>query len=130
MDDLLKRILDLMGNKHGAGKELALHLGIHPSVITDWKAGRNKAYRKYVAQIAEYYGVSVDWLTGLSDEKDPKKKPLINGDEELTEYLEQLRTRPEMRMLFSISKNATKEDVERAVAIIEAQRKTEENKDR
>jgi len=72
----------------------------------------------------------VDWLTGLSDEKDPKKKPLINGDEELTEYLEQPRTRPEMRMLFSISKNATKEDVERAVAIIEALRKTEENKDR
>ena len=30
-----------------------------------------------------------------------------------------------MRMLFSVSKDATKEDIEKAVAIIEALRKTE-----
>jgi len=130
MDIMLQRILQLIGSQHGATKALANALGVSPNLITDWKAGRAKSYKKYAAQIAEYYGVSLDWLSGLSDEKTQKEKPLINGDEELTEYLEQLRTRPEMRMLFSISKNATKEDVERAVAIIEALRKTEENKDR
>lgn len=40
--------------------------------------------------------------------------------EDLREYLDVLRTRPECRMLFSLAKDATKEDVERAVAIIEA----------
>lgn len=49
-----------------------------------------------------------------------------NGDE-LTEYLESLRTRPEMRMLFSVAEGATKEDVEQAVAIIEAIRNTRRN---
>ena len=44
---------------------------------------------------------------------------------ELTEYLEMLRTRPECRMLFSLTKDATKEDVEKAVAIITALRSTE-----
>ena len=34
-----------------------------------------------------------------------------------------LRTRPECRMLFSVAKGATKDDVESAVAIIEALRK-------
>ena len=34
--------------------------------------------------------------------------------------LEMLRTRPEVKMLFSASKNASKEDIERTVAIIEA----------
>lgn len=68
--------------------------------------------------IAEYLGVSAKLLlTGEETEK-----PLINGDEELTEYVQMLKTRPECRMLFQLSKNATKEDVEAAVRIIEALR--------
>lgn len=43
----------------------------------------------------------------------------------LLDYLEILRTRPECRMLFSLTKDATKEDVEKAVAIITALRSTE-----
>ncbi len=45
---------------------------------------------------------------------------LVNDDEELTEYLEELKTRPELRMIFSLTKNATKKDVEKAVKVIEA----------
>lgn len=51
-----------------------------------------------------------------------KNATFVNGNQELTEYLELLKTRPEMRMLFQISKDATKEDVEAAVRIIEALR--------
>ena len=40
-------------------------------------------------------------------------------DDDLTSYLDELRYRPEMRMLFSVSKKASKEDVEKAVKIIE-----------
>lgn len=46
----------------------------------------------------------------------------VRENDELTEYLETLRTRPECRMLFSLAKDATKADVEKAVAIIEALR--------
>lgn len=41
-------------------------------------------------------------------------------DDELSAYLEELSTRPEQRMLFSLTKNATREEVETAVKIIEA----------
>lgn len=43
-----------------------------------------------------------------------------DDDAELFEVLESVRSRPEMRMLFSTLKDATKEDVERTVKIIEA----------
>lgn len=56
----------------------------------------------------------------VNGDAENEKKPLINEDEELTEYLEELKNRPEMRMLFSLTKGATKEDVEKAVRIIEA----------
>ena len=71
-----------------------------------------------LSKIASHFSVSVDYLLGKENEK-----PLINGDEELTEYVEMLKNRPECRMLFQLSKNATKEDVEAAVRIIEALRK-------
>lgn len=53
------------------------------------------------------------------DDVDPSREP----EADLTQYLEELRTRPEMRMLFNLSKTATKEEVEQAVAIMEALQK-------
>ena len=75
--------------------------------------------------IADYLEVSVSELT----EDDQKEKApanaeaYVNDDPEPTEYLEELKNRNEMRMLFKLAKNATKADVMRAVAIIEALRK-------
>lgn len=100
---------------------VAKELGIPSGSITAWSKGsvpRNNTLKK----IAEHFGVSVDWLL---DKSGQQEKPLATEDEELDEYLEMLRTRPELRMLFRISKDATKADVEKAVAIVEALRKTE-----
>ena len=79
MDILLERIIECIGPRHGAKKELAEHLGIHPNVITNWLNGRNKSYRRYVNEIAAFYGVSVDYLLGNADskEKQPVKDELI-----------------------------------------------------
>ncbi len=75
MDAVLARIVELMGPTHGARNELANAIGIHPGIITNWKSGRNRSYRKYLPQIAAHYGVSVEYLvTGQSPEA-PKEKP-------------------------------------------------------
>lgn len=67
MDILLERIVECIGSKHGAKKELAEYLGIHPNVITNWLNGRNKSYRRYVNEISSFYGVSSDYLLGKTD---------------------------------------------------------------
>ena len=54
-----------------------------------------------------------------ADIEDAVKKGMIS----YSELLEELKTRPEMRMLFSLAKGATKEDVELAVQIIERMRR-------
>lgn len=69
--------------------------------------------------IANYLSTSPAYLMGWeTDNKDTNNK--LTDDEELQEYLEELKNRSEMRMLFSLAKGATKEDVEKAVKIIEA----------
>ena len=92
-------------------------IGISKSMLSDLKMGRKKTLSaETLAKIADYFDVSVEYLMG----KEQKEKPLVNDDEELTEYLEQLRTRPELKMMFQLTKDATKEDVEKAVKVIEA----------
>ena len=93
MDDTLNRIIELLGQKHGEIKKLADYLGIKGNNITNWKAGRSDAYKKYLPQIATYYGVSLDWLTGLSDQKEkpvPISEDEHNVDIELSELLKRL----------------------------------------
>lgn len=92
----------------------ATEMGLSKSTPTAWK---KKGITPQVAQlqkIADYFHVSVDYLCGN------KENPLDNEDQELIEYLEMLRTRPEMKMMFQLAKGATKEDVEKAVRVIEA----------
>lgn len=120
MCTLYERIAMLCKSKNVSPSRMCLDLGLSKSTMSDMKAGRTKGITTATAQkMATYFGVSVDFLLG---EEEQNEKPLVNEDKELTEYLEILKTRPEMRMLFQLSKDATKEDVEAAVRIIEALR--------
>lgn len=69
-----------------------------------------------IETMAQLFRVSPAYLMGWEEEEAPA------ADDEMQIYLEYLKNRPEMRMLFSTLKGATKEDVERAVKIIEALR--------
>lgn len=121
MGTLYENIIALCNERGIKGGKMCTDLGISKGLLTDLKMGRRTGVSATNAQkIASYFGVTVGYLLG---EEGEKEKPLINEDEELTEYLEVLKTRPEMRMLFQISKDATKEDVEAAVRVIEAIRK-------
>ena len=76
MDIVLTRILECMGTKHGAGKELADFLGISGNVITNWKNGSNRSYLKYLPKIAEFYNVSEDYLRGKTDVRQDETKEM------------------------------------------------------
>ena len=117
MDDLYARIEDLCKSAGTNITTMCRESGVPRSALSDYKAGRIKSLSvDKLSKIANYFGVSIDYLLGNTEQKE---KPLVNEDEELTEYLDELKNRPEMKMLFSLAKGATKEDVEKAVKIIE-----------
>lgn len=98
-------------------KELADRIGASESAISMYESGKRQPDYETLLRISDYFGVSVDYLLG--------NETIRRYDPELEELLEELKTRPEMRMLFNLASNATKEDVLRAVRIIEALRKEE-----
>lgn len=60
----LERISALLLQKKKKQKDLCDYLGISKNVFTDWKSGRNKSYTRHLPKIAEFFGVSVDYLLG------------------------------------------------------------------
>lgn len=66
MDNILNKILKLLSESEFDQKEFADKIGVKPQVVSDWKAGRNKSYTKYIDQIADFFNVSTDYLLGKS----------------------------------------------------------------
>ncbi len=124
MCSLYERIEALCAQKGVNITQMCRQAGVNRGNLTDLKMGRQTGLStRNMDRIAKYFGVSIEELLGTAGAREDAD--LVNGDEELTEYLEMLRSRPECRMLFSVTKNATRDDVEKAVAIIEALRKAE-----
>ena len=114
------KIRELRKNRGLTMKQLGDILGLAESTISQYENGKRQPAYETLLRLSEHFGVSVGYILGAEE----KKTPLVNGDEELTELLETLKTRPECRMLFQLSKDATKEDVEKVIRIIEALRGT------
>ena len=113
---MFKDVLKELRLKSGLNqKELGDRLGLSKSTISMYELGEREPSLEILEAIADYFNVDMNTLT------DSKASTELN--EELQEYLEELKNRSEMRMLFSLAKNATKEDVLQAVKIIEALKK-------
>lgn len=67
--DTLYRIKQLLEQHKATQKELCDYLGLGKNTFSDWLGGRSKSYLKLLPQIAEYFGVSVDYLLGKTDTK-------------------------------------------------------------
>ncbi len=77
---VLNNIISELKRQNKKQKELTDYLDITKNVFTDWKGGRNKSYMKHLPQIAEFFGVSVDYLLD-----DNKKSPDTSLDSEMSE---------------------------------------------
>lgn len=127
MEKTLERILSLIPRKengsyvHGGKAAFAKSIGYDSGdIVSMWEKGTSTSYTKKLHEIAAKYNVSVEWLRGETDEQQPAQAP--EPEDELREYLDMLRNRPECRMLLSTVKGATKEEVEANVRLIEALR--------
>lgn len=61
-------IFNLITKKGLKQSDFASSINVKEQVVSDWKAGRSKSYKKYIDKIAEYLGVSVDYLLGRTDD--------------------------------------------------------------
>ena len=114
----------LKENNGVSNYKLAKSIGCSQSTIANWVEGKTLPDSETLLKIASYFNVSTDYLLGdqnnikVYDEHDN----IVVIDDETRDIIDSLRTNPEMKILFSVSKKATKEDILKAVKIIEALR--------
>lgn len=117
------RIFEIMKEKELTAYRVAKDTGISQASLADWRKGRSKPKIDKLQKLSEYFGVSIQYLTGESDEiDDTQQMQAPNGyyvDKETAEYAEMLRTRPGARLLFSAAKDISKDDLQKAVEYIE-----------
>lgn len=75
---VLDIITQLLKDEGKTQKELCERIGISGNVFTDWKSGRLNSYKKYLPEIADYLGVSVDYLLGKTNNKAVEEPVILN----------------------------------------------------
>jgi len=70
------RIFKLLDESGIEQQEFAAAIGANPKIVSMWRGGKLHSYRKYLPQIADFLGTTVDYLlTGQ------KEKPAIVYDD-------------------------------------------------
>lgn len=117
------RIFEIMKEKELTAYRVSKDTGISQASLADWRKGRSKPKIDKLQKLSEYFGVSIQYLTGERDQIDDTQQiQAPNGyyvDKETAEYAEMLRTRPGARLLFSAAKDISKDDLQKAVEYIE-----------
>lgn len=110
------RLKELRMNAGYTGEEVGRMLQVSKSAISMWEKDLRSPSADLIERFAEIYGVSTDYIITGRESNAPKG---YYHDQEAAEYAEYLRTRPHAKILFSASKDMTKEDMEEAVRYIE-----------
>lgn len=97
--------------------QLSEMVGIHRVTLAKYEAGKSIPGADVLGRLAKALHVKADVLLGNDDE-------LTDEDRELFERREQLRRDPGRRILFDLARNGTKRDIDSAVALIDALKKT------
>lgn len=82
--------------------------GIKTSSLSGWKAGRYNLKTEKLKKIADYFGVSIEYLmTG----EEPEEKEGYYVNPETADMAQELYDNKDLRLLFDASRNATPEQL-------------------
>lgn len=115
MSNLYENIKEACDLKGTNVSRMCADLGMSKSVISDLKSGKKKGLStETLTKVSNYLDTTADKLLGI------EKSPSPTRGDELIEILEACKERTDLRVLFQMSKDATHEDVLKAIAIIKA----------
>lgn len=101
MYEIFAKLLQQNGVK---AADVAKATGINQTVFSDWKRGKSSPKADKRRKIAEYFGVSLQYLdTGVVDDAEA-----INADEK--EYLQMLKDDPKYKVLLHAAKDLNADD--------------------
>lgn len=117
MNTIGSRLKALRKKYNYTGEEVGNMLKVSKVAIYNWEKDMRSPNPDVIEKLANIYEVSTDYL--ITGKESTSTKDGYYRDPEAAEYAEYLRTRPEAKLLFSASRDMSKEDMEEVVNYIE-----------
>ena len=78
---MMYEIFEQLLQKYGVSSyKVAKETGVTQSTLSDWKRGRSTPKSENMKKLADYFGVSIDYL--MTGKDDPEKEPKLNSKDE------------------------------------------------
>lgn len=86
-------VFEQLLQKHGVTSyKVAKEAGVTQTALSNWKSGRSTPTTKTLQKIADYFGVTIDYLMTGKDESEKKETTLTRRDErDIEKILDQTR---------------------------------------
>lgn len=129
-----KRIKELRESKDVSQLELSKHLNISNTTLSQYETGKRIPSDEIKIKIAQYFNVSIDYLFGQSNIKNPyvnneKIDMAISDDSELSEFWNTLKEREDLKLLFKQSRDSSPSVIKKMMRIIKAIEEEEDRND-
>ena len=95
--EIIERIYQTLSEKDKKAYELCEKLNIRTSTMSTWKARTNDPPARYMKTIADFFGVSLDYL--MTGREAPVRKTTTVEEEELLELFRRLPADKQQRYL-------------------------------
>lgn len=126
-DDIKKlfsiRLSKLMNERDINQREIAQAVGVSESTVGKWLLLKAIPRMGVIQKLADYFNVGKSYF--LEEESEQG----YYTDPEVAEYAEELRTNPELRVLFSASRNLNKKQMQETYDYIRYLKSKEEHND-
>ncbi len=118
----MNRIKKLRKEKGVYQADLAKYLGLKQQTISAYENGTNEPDLKTLSKMSKYFDVSIDYLIGRSNVRDPADKiaQAIGDEQDLKRFWEEVKKRRELKLLFKQIKDLPPDHIKRIIRIIKA----------
>ena len=94
---------------------VAKETGVSTSTLSSWKTGRYTPKREKLQKIADYFGITVDRLTGVQTNAQPEG---YYTNEDTARTAQQIFDDPYLRILFDAAQDSRPEDLQMAADLL------------
>ena len=113
---MAKNIQYYMDKNQKSRQDICDALGIKYTTLSDWVKGKSYPRIDKIELMANYFGISKSDL--VEDHSKDEQSQGYYLDPETADFAQELKDRPELKILFSASRKATKEDIEMTIDIL------------
>ena len=100
---------------------VAKETGVSTSTLSSWKTGRYTPKQEKLQKIAEYFGITVDQLTGVQTDV---QSDGYYVNEDTAKTAQQIFEDPYLRILFDAAQDSRPEDLQMAADLLRRLKKT------